>query len=154
MLYERPRTRGDCEGGIRPCPYVSCKHNLFIDVVDEGGIIMNAGHRRSEGGGRVIPPRELAEERFKDEMEDAVDWWFDEIDPPRPSCSLDEAVSRQPDDNNITLLDEIATMMLITRERVRQIEAGALESLKLGGVDVDEIYDLADEVKALRGERE
>lgn len=25
----RPRTRGDCEGGQRPCPFVSCAHHLY-----------------------------------------------------------------------------------------------------------------------------
>jgi|GEM_PF-3304540 len=37
----RPKTRGDCENGIRPCPHVSCKHNLYLDVKDGGNIIMN-----------------------------------------------------------------------------------------------------------------
>ena len=26
----RPRTRGDCEGGPRPCPRVGCRHHLLI----------------------------------------------------------------------------------------------------------------------------
>jgi hypothetical protein len=29
---ERPRTRGDCEDVVRPCPYVSCKYNLYLDI--------------------------------------------------------------------------------------------------------------------------
>src|SRR5579883_3471647 len=28
-LEDRPRTRAECENGIRPCPYVSCKHHLY-----------------------------------------------------------------------------------------------------------------------------
>jgi hypothetical protein len=28
----RPRTRADCENGPRPCPWVSCKHHLYLDV--------------------------------------------------------------------------------------------------------------------------
>lgn len=28
----RPVTRGDCEGGPRPCPFVSCKWHLYVDV--------------------------------------------------------------------------------------------------------------------------
>jgi hypothetical protein len=59
---ERPRTRGDCKGGLRPCPWVSCEHHLAseeafagegefdvdrldtmratctLDVADEGGV--------------------------------------------------------------------------------------------------------------------
>jgi hypothetical protein len=28
----RPRTRGDCEAGPRPCPWVACKYHLYLDV--------------------------------------------------------------------------------------------------------------------------
>src|SRR4029077_6719314 len=28
---ERPRPRGDCVGGERPCPFVSCAHHLYLD---------------------------------------------------------------------------------------------------------------------------
>lgn len=37
----RPRTRGDCAGGERPCPWVSCAHNLYLDVTDVGGVKVN-----------------------------------------------------------------------------------------------------------------
>ncbi len=29
---QRPKTRGDCVGGQRPCPWHSCRYNLAIDV--------------------------------------------------------------------------------------------------------------------------
>jgi hypothetical protein len=29
---ERPRTRGDCVRGVRPCPFVGCSHHLYADV--------------------------------------------------------------------------------------------------------------------------
>jgi hypothetical protein len=32
----RPQTRGDCEGGPRPCPWVSCRYNLALDVHSTG----------------------------------------------------------------------------------------------------------------------
>ena len=35
----RPRTRADCAEGERPCPYVSCKHHLYLDVNPETGSI-------------------------------------------------------------------------------------------------------------------
>lgn len=35
---ERPKTRAECENGERPCPFVSCRHNLFLDVMDNGNI--------------------------------------------------------------------------------------------------------------------
>jgi hypothetical protein len=39
-LPARPRTRGDCQNnGIRPCPFISCRHNLFLDVDENSGAI-------------------------------------------------------------------------------------------------------------------
>src|SRR3954447_3808561 len=37
--HEKPRTRAECAEGPRPCPYVSCKHHLFIDVSPRTGAI-------------------------------------------------------------------------------------------------------------------
>lgn len=31
-LPERPRTRGDCRDGIRPCPWVLCRYSLYLDL--------------------------------------------------------------------------------------------------------------------------
>lgn len=38
---ERPKTRGDCEDGIRPCPYVACRHHTYLDVKPDGHIRYN-----------------------------------------------------------------------------------------------------------------
>ena len=35
----RPVTRGECENDIRPCPWVACKHHLYLDVNPETGSI-------------------------------------------------------------------------------------------------------------------
>ncbi len=35
---ERPKTRGEC-GQARPCPFVSCSQNLYLDVSPETGAI-------------------------------------------------------------------------------------------------------------------
>jgi hypothetical protein len=37
----RPRTRSDCQGGARPCPFVSCAHHLYLDVGPTGSIKLN-----------------------------------------------------------------------------------------------------------------
>jgi hypothetical protein len=37
--YYKPRTRIECAEGARPCPYVSCKHHLFLDVSARTGAI-------------------------------------------------------------------------------------------------------------------
>lgn len=35
----RPKTRAECEDGPRPCPHVSCRHHLFLDVSAKTGAI-------------------------------------------------------------------------------------------------------------------
>jgi Sigma-70, region 4 len=44
MLYpeeevDKPVTRADCASGERPCPFVSCKHHLYLDVSARTGAI-------------------------------------------------------------------------------------------------------------------
>lgn len=36
---DKPRTRADCANGARPCPFVSCKHHLYLDVSARTGAI-------------------------------------------------------------------------------------------------------------------
>jgi hypothetical protein len=36
---EHPRERADCVEGVRPCPFVSCKHHLYLDVSARTGAI-------------------------------------------------------------------------------------------------------------------
>ena len=35
----RPRTREECRGEMRPCPWVACKHHLYLDINPETGSI-------------------------------------------------------------------------------------------------------------------
>ncbi|MBS2019055.1 MAG: hypothetical protein JST00_39675 [Deltaproteobacteria bacterium] len=35
----RPKTRAECANGERPCPFVSCKHHLYLDVSARTGAI-------------------------------------------------------------------------------------------------------------------
>jgi hypothetical protein len=37
--YWKPSTREDCLGSDRPCPFVSCKHHLYLDVSPRTGAI-------------------------------------------------------------------------------------------------------------------
>jgi hypothetical protein len=94
MPYHRPTTRAECEDGPRPCPYVSCKHHLYLDVnPDTGSIKLNFPH---------LEPWEMLE-----------------------SCSLDVA-----ERGGITL-EEVGTIVNLTRERVRQVEVRATTKLRL-----------------------
>lgn len=46
---DRPRTRADCENGPRPCPWVSCRHHLYLDVNPAtGSIKLNYPHLEVE----------------------------------------------------------------------------------------------------------
>lgn len=38
-LQGKPRTRSECVNGIRPCPFVSCRYNLFLEVSPISGSI-------------------------------------------------------------------------------------------------------------------
>lgn len=35
----RPRTRADCAAAPRPCPFVSCRYHLYLDVSPRTGAI-------------------------------------------------------------------------------------------------------------------
>jgi hypothetical protein len=35
----RPKTRGDCKDGPRPCPWVGCKYHLYLDVNEHTGSV-------------------------------------------------------------------------------------------------------------------
>jgi hypothetical protein len=36
---DKPKTRAECMTGQRPCPFISCKHHLYLDVNPETGSI-------------------------------------------------------------------------------------------------------------------
>jgi hypothetical protein len=36
---DRPNTRAECRDGPRPCPHVSCRHHLYLDVSPKTGAI-------------------------------------------------------------------------------------------------------------------
>lgn len=39
--HDRPRTRADCWQTERPCPFVGCRHHLYLDVAPNGSILWN-----------------------------------------------------------------------------------------------------------------
>lgn len=91
---ERPKTRGDCEGGDRPCPFVGCRHHTFLDVGRDGSLKFNHGDK---------PPEEVSAEA---------------------SCSLDVA------DRGGVTLEQVGGVLNVTRERMRQLEEKAIDSLR------------------------
>jgi len=89
---------------------------------------------------RMLPPtyqRTGAQDKdidakFLDEMEDAVDYWFDEPDPNMPSCLLDE-IAKLDRSSEDCLLDGIAKLMFVSRERIRQVEEIAMRKVEAAG---------------------
>jgi hypothetical protein len=92
---ERPKTRAECRDGERPCPWVSCRHNLILDVRPDG---------------RVVLAFDLDDDAAIEAMTD--------------TCALDVA-DRAADARGLTLAD-VAQVMNVTRERIRQIEGVGL----------------------------
>ena len=77
----RPKTRGECQGGQRPCPWVACRHNLLIEISEHDAITFNAGRGMTWRGAkpRGLTPRSSAQ-RVDQVVDLAVQWWNDEVD--------------------------------------------------------------------------
>jgi Sigma-70, region 4 len=87
-----PLTRGDCEQVERPCPYISCRYHLFLDVNPKtGSIKLNYPDLMDHDG---APELEYLNE----------------------TCVLDIA------DRGGVTLEDLGEIMNMTRERIRQIE--------------------------------
>lgn len=112
---ERPRTRGDCINGIRPCPWVGCRHHLYLDVhAKTGAITLNFPAKEPEDGGPVARPGDR-----RGPEDSAVPVWR-----LKHSCSLDVA------DLGGLNGPEMGDLLELTKERIRQIEVSALGHLR------------------------
>jgi len=69
-LPERPRTRADCDGQARPCPWTSCRYHLALDINQgTGSVHLNAGARDR----RTLPvSRRLGAEEWLDRAADTL----------------------------------------------------------------------------------
>ena len=38
LEVKRPRTRGECVAGDRPCPFVGCRHHMALNVTETGSL--------------------------------------------------------------------------------------------------------------------
>ena len=98
IRHLRPRTRRDCENGLRPCPYIGCRYNLYLDVTDAGSLKFNFPG---------LEPEEV---------------------PPEKSCCLDVVEDtnplpdgRPPNGEAVLSLEQVGRLLGLTRERTRQI---------------------------------
>ena len=109
---ERPRTRADCVNGIRPCPWVGCRHHLYLDVhAKTGAITLNFP---AKDDGKTARPGDR-----RGPEDSAVPVWR-----LKHSCSLDVA------DLGGLNGPEMGDLLELTKERIRQIEVSALEHLR------------------------
>lgn len=45
---KRPRTRSECAQIPRPCPFVSCQWNTYLDLLEDGTMVINWGRCEPE----------------------------------------------------------------------------------------------------------
>lgn len=99
VAAERPRTRGECPE-MRPCPWVGCRHNTYLELTEGGSITI----MRRDARDRALEP-----------------WQVD----PATSCSLDVA-----ERGGMTLADVAEAIGDVSRERARQIEQRAIAAMR------------------------
>lgn len=127
LAQVRPRTRGDCIDGPRPCPWVSCRQHLLIELHESGGerpLRLRLNGRGVDG----LRPAALADECV-DFFEVAVErlWQLEH------SCTLDAA------DDGARRAGAVAGLLGVSRPRVMQeleaAMASALEVVAAMGID-------------------
>jgi hypothetical protein len=99
LADERPKTRGECVDGPRPCPWAGCRYHLFLDIDPWTGNLR-------------LPP---SDEPVEDQIAAMTD-----------SCALDLA-----DERGGMVLESIAPLLHLTRERVRQLEVKAVKLVQV-----------------------
>ena len=110
---DRPRTRGDCINAIRPCPWVGCRHHLYLDVHAATGAITLNFPAKDDASKTARPGDRRGPE------DSAVPVWQ-----LKHSCSLDVA------DMGGLNGPEMGDLLELTKERIRQIEVSALGHLR------------------------
>lgn len=97
----RPKTRADCLEMERPCPFVSCKYHLYLDVSKSGVVSLS------------VPDLEV----------------WEMIDTCTLDVAEDGSIPGTGEGDGMTL-ESVALIYSISRERVRQIEAVAQRKLR------------------------
>ena len=104
--YSKPTSRGEClagENAQRPCPFVSCKHHLYLDVNESSGSI------------KINFPAIIESDGIED-VATAL-----ELMP--ATCSLDVSSAGERS------LEQVGMTLNLTREAVKNIEEKAINSM-------------------------
>lgn len=120
----RPKTRGECPNE-RPCPWITCRYHLLSTRVER--VAMGRGRRPPGEPGPLFADADA--ERI---VSDAERWLARVERQGGPSCALDVAARGGLTLNETGALLSSMDGSGITRERVRQIETGALIKLRRG----------------------
>lgn len=116
----RPVTRGDCCDVPRPCPFVACRYNLFLEVGRTGALRLN--HTTLGPRGQLVMPW-VANDPSPHDV------------PAEESCALDIAEDGPHEQTEVARL-----LGGVTVEWIRQTErAGEAEMRVRGGVELREV---------------
>jgi hypothetical protein len=111
---ERPKKRSDCKNGPRPCPWVSCRYNLYLDVNSETGSIKvnfpdqepweckhscaldvaEEGELTFEEIGGVM---NLTRERIRQIMAEVLQHMYSQICPDQPRAAMLPVIEQWPE---------------------------------------------------------
>jgi hypothetical protein len=104
-----PDTRGDCRDGVRPCPLVSCRHHLLLDVSEDGRLLLT-----------------------RDLDEDDADSIVDALATMPETCSLDVA------DRGECTSEVTARMLGLGVNAIEKLQIGASRAVRASGMEFDE----------------
>ena len=124
----RPRTRGDCVNGPRPCPYVSCRAHLLLEIGESGNLLPNFPELM--GDWTYSGPLHEDGSFFQSGEGRVVEGPHMEAMP--ATCSLDVADqidALTSDDDDVTN-ERIGRHLNLSRERIRQIAAMAFDEIR------------------------
>lgn len=127
---ERPKTRADCIGKSRPCPWFGCIYNMAVDVTEAGSVIFNYKPDDRPGKRRPVSINTKSRDwQFERAADKFLGHYFERsVD---PSCLLDII-----DEHGDITLEQAGHLMSLTRERIRQIEARAMRKFASTGVQM------------------
>ena len=144
LTNPRPKTRADCIGDPRPCPWVGCKYHLFLDVIPKtGSIVFNVGRTTTEGRDkrrRRNATRRAATVSPRTKRRGSIGYKQYERSEAQLMAAFDQAESGDLPTCLLTLigdettytLEETGDVLNVTRERIRQIEEKAMRMIKHG----------------------